>query len=160
MVFLNVQHSRGSSSVWRIKASQVECGKSVSRSLGELVWVVQVFFIFFLFPDLAGSRSSCARRKENRRNVKSLVRRRKKQLFGKQKKRKKNRRYKRDLLSPFVGWMFGKGQQSSRKIKEEHIKVETEKFKVNTLLAKASKTVKDVPSDFFQVVTATNLELL
>ena len=90
--------------------------------------------------------------------MKSLVRRRKKQLFGKQKKRKKNRRYKRDLLSPFVGWMFGKGQQSSRKIKEENIKVETEKLKVNALLEKASEKVKDVPSDFFQVVTASNLD--
>ena len=89
--------------------------------------------------------------------MKSLVRRRKKQLFGKQKKRKKNKRYKRSLLSPFVGWMFGKGQQSSRKIKEENIKVETEKFKVNMSLD--IRKIKDVPSNFFQVVTASNLEL-
>ena len=34
-MFLNVQLSQGSPAVWRMKASQAECGKSVSRSGGE-----------------------------------------------------------------------------------------------------------------------------
>ena len=120
--------------------------------------VVRVFFICSFFADLEGSNSPCARRKENRRNVKSLVRRRKKQLFGKQKKRKKNRRYKRSLLTHF-GWMFGQGGEKSRKIDNGNTKVKRKKIKVNTLLEIASKRVKDVPGDFFQVVTASSLEL-
>ena len=54
--------------------------------------------------------------------------------------------------------MFGKGRERNRKIEEKNIKVETEKFKVDTSLDIARKKVKDVPSDFFQVVTASSLE--
>merc|ERR1712128_194149 len=128
--------------VWRVKTSLEKCGKSVRRSL-----------------DLGGSRSSCSTRKETRRKVKNLLRRRKKQLFGHQKKRKKGKRNKRGLFSPFVGWMFGQGDESSRKIKEqENTNGQEEQLKVNTLLEIVSKKVKNVPSDFFQVVTASGLE--
>ena len=76
--------------------------------------------------------------------MKSLVRRRKKQLFGKQRKRKKTR-YKRSFLSPFVGWIFGNGEKKSTKIENENIKVETDKFKVNTLLEIARKKSERCP---------------
>ena len=114
---------------------------------------------FLILADLGGSRSSCSTRKETRGKLKNLLRRRKKQLFGHQKKRKRGKRNKRGLFSPFVGWMFGQGDESSRKIKEqENTNVKEEQLKVNTLLEIVSKKVKNVPSDFFQVVTASGLE--
>merc|ERR1711892_293362 len=97
--------------------------------------------------------------KETRRKVKNMLRRRKKQLFGHQNKRKRGKRNKRGLFSPFVGWMFGQGDESSRKIKvQETTNGQEEQLKVNTLLKIVSKKVKNVPSDFFQVVTASGLE--
>ena len=141
-VLLTAKLSPASQAVWRVKTSQEMCGKRVSRSL-----------------DLAGSRSSCAGRKESRRKMKSLVRRRKKQLFGKKRRKKKSKRNKRGFFSPLVEWMLSPGEKRSLKIKEENAKDKKEKFKVNTLLEIASKKVKDTPSDFFQVVTASGMEL-
>ena len=121
----------------------------------------QYLVILFLFSDTSKSTNSCRNGKEDKRNVKSAIRRMKKQLFGVQKKRRKSRRHKRSLFPSLfnVDWMFGQSEGKSRKREEENTKAPTQQFKVNTLLEIASKRVKNVPSDFFQVVTASSMEL-
>ena len=103
--------------------------------------------------------SSCSKRKETRRKVKSLLRRKKKQLFGQRKRRKKNKRPKRSPMFPLLDWMLREGERRRWRKEKEKVKVKEEKYKVNTVLETASKKVKDVPSDFFQVVTASGLDL-
>ena len=102
--------------------------------------------------------SSCSKKKETRRKVKSLLRRKKKQLFGQRKRKKKNRRNKRSPMFPLIDWILRQREKRSWRKEKEKVKVK-EKSKVNTVLETASKRVKDVPSDFFQVVTASGLDL-
>merc|ERR1711892_407015 len=87
----------------------------------------------------------------NRRKIKSLVRRRKKQLFSNKKRKKKNKRNKRGFFSPLVDWMLSPKEKRSLKIEEKNVKV-------NTLSEIAGEKVNDIPSDFFQVVTASGLD--
>ena len=90
--------------------------------------------------------------------MKSLLRREKKQLFGQKKRRKRNKRQKRSPFFPLLDWIFREKRSWRRKGKES-AGVEKKKLEVNTQLEIASEKVTDIPSDFFQVVTASGLDL-
>merc|ERR1719206_1461681 len=59
-------------------------------------------------------------------------------------------------MFPLIDWILRQREKRSWRKEKEKVK---EKSKVNTVLETASKKVKDVPSDFFQVVTASGLDL-
>ena len=90
--------------------------------------------------------------------MKLLRRRKKKQLFD-QWKRKKQRRESRSLLSPLVSWVLGKKESEEEGKQQEKTNQDERKMKVSGLGEIASKKVKDIPSDFFKVVTASTLEV-
>merc|ERR1719206_616613 len=127
---------------WRVKTTQEKCSNISRRIL-----------------NIRESMSSCSKRKETRRKVKSLLRRMKKQLFGQRKRRKKSKRPKRSPMFPLLDWMLREGERRRWRKEKEKVKVKEETPKVNIVLETASKKVKDVPSDFFQVVTASGLDL-
>ena len=84
-----------------------------------------------------------------------LMRRKKKQLF----RRKLKERSKRSLLAPFMGLMLGHGLMSERRVQDSSKVAESvKKVKVNTLLEIAGEKVQNVPKEFFQVVTSSNVE--
>jgi len=141
-VVLSAHHPPHTRAEWRVKATKEKCSNLGRRIL-----------------DLRESMSSCSKRKETRRKVKSLLRRKKKQLFGQRKRRKKNKRPKRSPMFPLLDWMLREGERRRWRKEKEKVKVKEERSKVNTVLETASKKVKDVPSDFFQVVTASGLDL-
>ena len=62
-------------------------------------------------------------------------------------------------MFPLLDWMLREGERRRWRKEKEKVKVKEERSKVNTVLETASKKVKDVPSDFFQVVTASGLDL-
>merc|ERR1719320_1405573 len=124
---------------WRVKTTKEKCNNISRRML-----------------EFGEKMSSCSKRKETRRKVKSLLRRKKKQLFGQRKRKKKNKRNKRSPMFPLIDWILRQREKRSWRKEKEKVK---EKSKVNTVLETASKKVKDVPSDFFQVVTASGLDL-
>jgi hypothetical protein len=110
--------------------------------------------------------SNCSSRKESRRTVKSLIRRRKKQLFDdkkmKKKRKRKSKRQRRSLLPSLfnVDWIFGERKGKGKKKKKvDIISGKETMLKAKTLLKIPNKTVKSVPSEFFQLVTSSNLEL-
>jgi len=124
---------------WKMKISQEKCGKSRRRQ-----------------SDFVEKLNNCNHMKNRRGKEKGAVRRMKKQLFGDgQKKRRKNRRFKRSLFS----WMFSKSEGNTKKEGEENKTVATDQLRANTPLEIASKRVKNVPSDFYKVVAASNMEL-
>ena len=90
--------------------------------------------------------------------MKTLRRRKKKQLFE-QWKRKKTRRQSRSLLSPLVNWMLGKENVGEEQKYQDNNARSEHKIKVSSLLEIASKKVENIPSEFFQVVTASSLEV-
>ena len=59
-------------------------------------------------------------------------------------------------MFPLIDWILRQREKRSWRKEKEKVK---ENPKVNTVLETASKKVKDVPSDFFQVVTASGLDL-
>jgi len=96
----------------------------------------------------------CRGKKVDRQNIKRMLRRRKKQLFSERnKKRKKLKRPKRSVFSSMFNWVFGE-QEITRPIRDTKVEVEVE-----TLLEIARRKVKSVPSEFFQVVTGSDLAL-
>jgi len=139
-VVLSAHHPLHTRAEWRVKASKQKCSNIGRRML-----------------DLGEKMSSCSKRKETRRKVKSLLRRKKKQLFGQRKRRKKNKRNKRSPMFPLIDWILRQEKKISWRKEEEKVKVKEKK--VNTLLETANKKVKDVPNNFFQVVTASGLDL-
>jgi len=135
VVFLQFLLGSGPAS-WRMKIKQEKCDKSRRRQ-----------------ADLADNLISC--KNTNKGKEKKEVRRMKKQLFGGQRKRRKNKRYKRSLFS----WIFGQSQGKTTKKGEETKITSTHQLRANTPLEIASKRVKNVPSDFYKVVTASTMEL-
>ena len=90
----------------------------------------------------------------------------KKQLFDVKRKRKKmkSRRQRRQRRSFFPSlfnaeWIFGLNEGKNEKKEKERPKRPTPNLlKVSTLLNIARKLAKDTPSDFFQVVTSSDIE--
>ena len=102
-----------------------------------------------------GGGTGCRGEKGDRRNIKRMLRRRKKQLFSerKKKKRKKLKRQKRSMFPSVFNWVFGE-QKTPEPSKDTKVEME-----LNTLLDIARKKVKGVPTEFFQVVTGSDLVL-
>ena len=95
--------------------------------------------------------------------MKNLIRRRKKQLFD-EKKKKRKRKSKRQKRSRFPSvfnfdWIFGESKGEVKRKEKVNILGKETMLNANPLLEMANKTVKSVPSDFFQVVTSSDLEL-
>jgi len=127
--------------MWSLKITREECPRITSR-------VLEV-----------ESEGKCSSRKESRRNVKSFMRRRKKQLFSARKKRerRKKKRQRRSLFQP-LQWVFGSNYGEADR-KESKKAFPGKQMKVHTLLEIASKRVKNVPSDFFEITSSSEMEL-
>jgi len=136
VVFLRFLLGSGLAS-WRLKIRQEKCDKNVKRQL-----------------DLTDNLNNCKNKNKIKGKEKVEVRRMKKQLFGGKKERRKSRRFKRSLFS----WMFGQSEGKIMKRGEENIIAPTHQLRMNTPLEIASKRAKNVPSDFYKVVTASSME--
>jgi len=141
VVFMNVLLGT-SLARWKVKISQEKCTMTRTRH-----------------PDLADNCSS--NMKKSRGREKMVMKRMKKQLFDIKKKRRKSRRIKRGIFPSLfnIDWVFGLSEGKGRKKEEEYTRAPAHQYKVNTLLEIASQRVKEVPSDFFEVVTLSNMEL-
>jgi hypothetical protein len=117
----------------------------------------------FDVAELQESRNRCSSRKESRKNVKKEIRRMKKQLFGVKRRRKKmkSRRQRRSVLPSLFNadWIFGQSDgNDERKEKEIPERPPAKQLKVNTQLEIARKQITYIPSDFFQVVTSSDIK--
>ena len=87
----------------------------------------------------------------------------KKQLFDVKRKMKrvKSRRQRRSFLPSLFNadWIFGHSDgNNERKEKEIPERLPAKQLKVNTQLEIARKQIKDIPSDFFQIVTSSDIK--
>ena len=86
-----------------------------------------------------------------------------KQLFCVKRKmnKMKNRRQTRSFFHSFikVDWIFNLSEgKGVKQVKERKQRPPAKQSKVNTVLAIAKHRAKDIPSDFFQVVTSSDIE--
>ena len=96
--------------------------------------------------------------------MKKEIKRMKKQPFGVKRKRKqrKSRRQRRSFFPSFIQVDRIFGQSEGINVKQGKERTERppakQKSKVNTLLEIARKRANDIPSDFFQVVTSSDIK--